>query len=589
MNSFAKLVENVSDDSKLVKKNGAVYTPDNLAEYVAHKLVEYVEKDGQIKNKRSISIIDPAVGDGVLLEKVAVEIKKEIMKRDSIIFSGIDIDCNAIEASKNRLTELDSNQMKFRLLNSNALCPIKNTSLTSGWKTIFKKTGVTEGFDLLITNPPWGADLSEYKKQLRVADFKTLQGQFDSFELFMELALKIVKKGGYFAFIVPDSILNHEKSILRNVLIEKTEIRFIARLGEKLFPRVNRSCVVIICRNAPPKKLGQVDCFRLTSNDRNKILKGQLSFKESERKNIHIVPQQRFRNNDFQRFDIDLKETETNVIKKLKPANGRLDDVLTISRGVELSSSGKVFACNYCSLWMPLSEKPITNCPYCGKKINTATAKQETIVTNKKTKKSASLIRGGDLKRYSTSPSKYIELGFRGINYKEPELYRSPKIFIRKTGVGITAALDYSDSYTSQVVYIVKSKMELDDLEFYIGLLNSRAYYFYLIKAFGELEWRSHPYLTQSQIANLPLPNLKNKENIKIKNRITKLLRPILKNGKKPNDETDAKIEYFIAKLFSLTKKDYEIIFNAINESDELLPIRELKKIDTEEIFRKTM
>jgi len=81
-----------------------------------------------------------------------------------------------------------------------------------------------------------GADLADYKEKLSSTQYATLSGQVNFFELFMEMATKIVKKGGYFAFIVPDSILNHGKSILRDILVGSTEIKFIARLGEKIFP-----------------------------------------------------------------------------------------------------------------------------------------------------------------------------------------------------------------------------------------------------------------------------------------------------------------------------------------------------------------
>jgi len=138
------------------------------------------------------------------------------------------------------------------------------------------------------------------------------------------------------------------------------------------------------------------------------------------------------------------------------------------------------------------------------------------------------------------------------------------------------------------VVYILRNKNKKNpDLEFFIALINSRAYYFFLIKAFGELEWKSHPYLTQTQILSLPLPDLKSEKNKKIINEIVLLLRPQLKIGR-PLKQIDMKVESLIGKIFVLTKKDYRIIFNAINELDELLPVRELKNF-AQKIFLNTL
>ena len=45
-------------------------------------------------------------------------------------------------------------------------------------------------------------------------------------------------------------------------------------------------------------------------------------------------------------------------------------------------------------------------------------------------------------------------------------------------------------------------------LESFLAILNSRAMYYYLTANSGETNWRSHPYLTQKQLLNLPLPEL---------------------------------------------------------------------------------
>ena len=55
---------------------------------------------------------------------------------------------------------------------------------------------------------------------------------------------------------------------------------------------------------------------------------------------------------------------------------------------------------------------------------------------------------------------------------------------------------------------------------------------FFLVKSFGEMEWRSHPYLTQTQIRNLPLPDLDTKKNKILIKQITKMLKVALSKGK---------------------------------------------------------
>ena len=570
------------------RKNGVVYTPEKLSQYIAKKMLGYALNDNLFMNLKKVSVADPASGDGILLKSITETILQKSIKAKKVIVMGTDIDKNAINSCRIRLSSIANDRLKIELINTNALIPFKQDSLVTGWQKIINNVDANEGFDLLIANPPWGADISEYKAKLSSSDFKTLQGQFDSFELFVELAMKIVKTDGYFGFIIPDSILNHGKSILRGILLERTQIRFIARLGEKIFPHINRACVVIICKNTPPTKSSIVDCFRLSSNDRNKILTGLLTFEEAEANSAHQVPQERFIKNSYQRFDIDLKESETNLLKKFKKFGKTLAFVVYSTRGVELGRSGMVCQCNNCLSWSPLSEQEKIICSSCGKEFNPVTAPKKSIISKEETPLSVPFITGGDLRRYVGKPSRWIKLGVKGINYKPESTYKSPKILVRKTGVGITAILDYNEVYTNQVVYILKIIPEKENnLEFFIGLINSRAYYFYLVKSFGELEWKSHPYLTQTQILSLPLPDMESEKNKKIMQEITESLRPVLKMGFTPSNDIDIKIEILVGKLFSLNKKDYRIIFNAIEESDNLIPIMELKKITINDILNK--
>ena len=579
----------MKNNEPLAKKNGVVYTPEILSQYVAQKILQYALRDKLFDKSERISIIDPAVGDGILLNSITESVfSKKTLTKKKLTVCGTDLDKTALMSCKKRFTPKRHNETRLELMNTNALNPFNQDSLTNGWNDIFQILNIDRGFDLLIANPPWGADITDYKENLRLSDFKTIQGQFDSFELFMELAIKIVKPNGYFAFIVPDSILNNGKSVLRETLLEQTQVKFIARLGEKIFPDINRACVVIICKNTPYQTGNVVDCFRLSSKNRTSILSGQMSFLEAESTNLHQVPQDRFKNNTHQRFDIDIKENETVILDKFKKYGKILGDELSITRGMELGSSGMICQCESCKTWIPLPEKKLMICSTCNKEFDSKKANKKCIISPICSPKSISFISGSDMKRYVCKPSKWTTLGVKGINYKPKVVYEGGKILIRKTGVGITAALDYSNSYTNQVVYILKNKnIQEDNLEFFIGLINTRAYFFYLMKTFGEFEWKSHPYLTQTQIRNLPLPDLSSKQNKKTVLQIKDLLRPILKVGDVPNNEIDAQVEFLISKMFLLNENDYKIIFNTISELDDLLPMREMKKMKLTDVFEK--
>lgn len=114
---------------------------------------------------------------------------------------------------------------------------------------------------------------------------------------------------------------------------------------------------------------------------------------------------------------------------------------------------------------------------------------------------------GENIRRYGINGECYIRPNIEGINYKNRDLYNPPKLLIRKTGLGIYGAIDYTGSMTSQTVYILKyaDQDNATPLEYYLALLNSRVVYYYYLKVYGENEWKSHPYLTKQIIYALPI------------------------------------------------------------------------------------
>ena len=91
----------------------------------------------------------------------------------------------------------------------------------------------------VIANPPWSSEKIYSKKDLYNAGFVLTTGQYDSYVLFFELAYKILKDEGVMAFIIPDSIFEAQNQLLRKFLTENTQIKVIARLGEKIFKKID--------------------------------------------------------------------------------------------------------------------------------------------------------------------------------------------------------------------------------------------------------------------------------------------------------------------------------------------------------------
>jgi adenine-specific DNA-methyltransferase len=591
------------------RENGVVYTPSTLATYIAEKVIGFAVSDllnsgldaHQLQARLSnFKIIDTACGEGDLLTPSwhalisSLQEKKEgnallELKANSVL-CGIDIDKESVAKTELNIRNLNTtSSKKYNLLATNALFPEDKKLGVKGWESVKKHFGAEKGFDVLIANPPWGASTVSYDDKLEKSEYTLNKGQYDTSDIFVELAVSLVKQGGYFAFIIPDSLFGFERRELRKLLLQQTEIKFIGRLGEKIFEGVNRACVVLICKKTQPKSENRVNCMRLNPSLRRKILKGEMSYMEVERMISHSVKQTRFSVNEELLFDIDTQEQEMQVLEKISRSKRVMGDYVFSSRGVELSKTGKICKCNACGYWSPLPNTQETKCSHCNEKIDLRNAEARTIISKTKFKGSKPILVGESVRRYSISSRLWIAVDNKGINYKSISLYYEPKILVRKTGVGITATIDYSSAFTNQVVYIFKPRLDAEypvPIEFVLAVMNSRAIYYLLLKKYGEAEWRTHPYLTQSQVLNLPMPDLSSKEAKLALNKVAGLLKPYLEKQQAIPKNIDAKVEFLVASMFALSKKDYEVIYKTLSTTQGLIPVRELSAVGVDDIFK---
>ncbi len=493
----------------------------------------------------------------------------------------MDIDPLAVREASARLPSVAATKLDI----GNALLPRRDASPVSGWDTCLRAAGMTERPGIIIANPPWGADLSADRDDLMQAGYTLAKGQFDSYELFIELSLDLLKPDGFYAFIVPDSIFATEHAPLRRLLLTRTQLLFVARLGEGLFDSVFRGCAVVVGRNCAPADEGITRCMRLTPPWRRWIALGEADFLDAEAALSHEVRTSRFLENRDALIDLDATDADSDTLRKLRTSGSTVADYLASSRGVELSKYGKVVHCPACGMWSP-KPKDTRICPSCNQ--TSSPLREDVMVSAVPLEGYVPFIVGEDVGRHSIRASRWIDLDREGINYKSAELYEGAKLLVRKTGVGISAAMDYSGAYTNQVVYVFKRNAALPEwvpIEFAAALICSRAAYYHLVKTHGETEWRSHPYVTQKHILNLPAPRPDRIADYAEKVMEAAALIRNQRDGHNIEPAVDAVVERLVADVFGLSREDYEHIFDTLYALQDLLPVRALKSITVGDIF----
>ncbi|OFX31585.1 MAG: hypothetical protein A2X08_09990 [Bacteroidetes bacterium GWA2_32_17] len=567
------------------KLNGVFYSPSFLAEYLSKKIVKY------LGCRNIATIIDPACGDSILLRSFANELLETSDKNLPKIF-GVDKDINAIISSTSKFADKSFKKIVTNFINTDGLFPVNGKNSIEGWIELRKDLKSKNGFDIALSNPPWGAELNDYDPITLNFNFALAKGQFDIFDLFVEVILNNLNENGIYGLILPDSVFSQEQARFRCLLSKNTTIHLIARLGEKIFPGINRACVIIVGEKVKPKSNHQVDCFRLSSNYKKRVMANELSLEEVEKELIHKVPQSRFIENDNCVFDIDLKSDEQKTFEKIQTGSFSIKQFVKNTRGAEISKKGVVCQCPKCKRWMPYPKSKQPKCNNCNTALNIDSVVKEKIILNHNGVGNIKLKVGEDLFRFTSVSKSWINTLKEGINYKDLSIYDGDKILVRKTGVGITASMDYENAVTNQVVYILKLKTAVENklsLEFVLAVLNSRAMTYYLIKKFGENEWKSHPYLTQTMLINLPFPKIdfNSPDAKKLISRVTRIVRSEVSKSKEKNiaKANDLFIERVVAHFFKLNQTDYKAIFETLSSSEQLIPIKRLLNCNTKEIF----
>ena len=619
------------------RKAGIYYTPRSIVEYIVRvTLGQRLATCQTPEEVATLRILDPAVGSGSFLIK-AFDILKEWYDRyasrlsgefsGSAIFKGRDIVLDGIEhriLSNNlygvdvdpQAAEIASVNLMLRGLQKGERLPkivgqnirIANSLVSCSeeelnryfrgslvtpisWERDFRDVFRDGGFDIVVGNPPWGADLSDIRSYVEQT-YNLAKGQYDSYELFIELSKRILKDGGVWGFVVPDSIFKPEHTRLREFLCKNFQIEKIIKLGEGFFENVYRSSVIVVFTKKIPDPDHYVMCLTLLKRDRVQVREeDDIDLVLLEKERAIPIAQRRFIEDPEYAFDIASADPDRIIMSKMESRSVNWSDLLDTWRGIEFSEQGSVVQCPNCFNWdtQPRKRKGVfrqKKCKHCGHtySVDRALAVETIVSDSKKGRNYKPFIDGEGVNRYYVSKKRFVDTDKKGINYKTTDIYRGDKLLVRKTGVGIYATIDRSDAYVPQAVFMFKLKKDLSSrkmpykLEYFLGVLNSRLMLYYYFKKFGELEWKSFPYLTQRTIQQLPVHSIdfKNPRETRLHDRISRLVDAALQKNSPIDRDLDLKIEEAVMELYGITPEEKMRVWDGLGSVQKLRIIREV-------------
>ena len=345
--------------------------------------------------------------------------------------------------------------------------------------------------DLFLANPPYLAakntDLSAYPTAHR-------RGQADSYLLFLNLGLQIVRPGGWLGLVLPDPLLARTNAASERArLLKEFTIHHLWHLSDVFTAQVG--AVVIIAQKSPPRSQHQVAWKRekwkhitaAASNAQPIPLTSPAS----------TVSQSLLLHQPCAELRYLLSNEHGSILERLQsylastPASSSalapLNEFVSISRGEEFGRKSSYLmqqeTSNSRNVEPSWSPSDTTLLPY------------------------FPLLRGGKDIRPFRPPHSCWWIAREAIA-KPLERYLSPKLLAVKSTDRLQAVLDLQGHVALQTLYLLhlrKQDAPVDDLYFFLALLNSRLLQRYVYVLYTAYKW-VQPQIEQHVLAQLPVP-----------------------------------------------------------------------------------
>lgn len=223
-----------------VKSGGVHYTPARLAQFLAERIAITVGD-----RRPPLRVLDPACGDGGLLEAMAEALPED--HRTKAEFIGYEMDADAVQATRTRLSNLGLANVDIRL--GDFLDGSCGES-----EMLFESNG-DETFDVVISNPPYvRTQVLGSKEAQRLARRYGLTGRVDLYHAFTIAMTQALRSGGVLGLLTSNRFLMIQSGAsMRRLLRDSYEIHEIFDLGDtKLFEAAVLPAIVVATREPAP-------------------------------------------------------------------------------------------------------------------------------------------------------------------------------------------------------------------------------------------------------------------------------------------------------------------------------------------------
>lgn len=496
------------------------------------------EKPRMVKQRKKVAkplqqfslfdALSPVKGKQEFEEEVEVLVDENESKRQSID-SQITIERMKIAAEQEKANA------------SNVSAAQNYAALVAGWDPFDQNASseffdpewmfnVTDGFDVVIGNPPYVLISKDEYKQMYGGGFLYQSGKIDLYRLFIEKAFTSLSKrgNGVVSFITPNTFLTIPSCVaLRKYIIESNSLKRIVNFTNDVFEGVSVNSVVFVAVASSPQ-----------NNDEIAVSA----------------------NGDWgHQYGIRLCDCASNgyAIKIFASSSAAC-----IIEKMRQSPSFAEWDAEVC-----LGVQPYHNSIHSKKQMEDRFLHAD----HQKTKEYLQELSGRDIPRYGVPTGRGIWLNYAAELYMKPDMrfFSGKRIVLREIpSETLIATLTKEKLLVNKSCYIIRIK-EVGLYSYLLGIINSRALGFWVANEGDKANQNLFPRITMATIKRLPIPrpNMGNEETrsiatiqMQISTLVDKVLAAKARESDADTSALEAEIDQLVYKLYGLTVDEIAIV-----------------------------
>lgn len=595
----------IEEKPEVRKAGGVYYTPEYVVDYIVRNTVGKLIEGKKPKDIEKIKIVDPACGSGSFLigayqylldwhknyysenGKPSKGKKDNPLTPDGILTTaekkrillnnifGVDIDVNAVEVTKLSLLlkcmegeTQASIQNQLSMFNERVL-PTLDENIKSGNSLVdtdFYDTQIDFGeekkikpfnwqkgfpdvnyFDVVIGNPPYGALFSIDEFNYFKNKYRTSALRVESYLLFIERGLNLLKPNGLLGFIIPDTLLNLAfTQSTRNFLLQNSKLKEIVGLPSNVFTGAVVDTIIMLTEKvSEAKKFHSTEVWVKTFGKRQTITNI-----ENPQKEFRVKTKDWF---EQDAFNLQADNSEKILLQKIELSKKTIYDISEMFSGIKSYEVGKGKPAQTEKI---RDDKPFTS------EINTDKSWQP-------------FFDGKHIGRYELfwKNNNWIKYGEWLAAPRDPQNFEGEKILIRKI-IGKTLIATYvpETSYCNTLLFVLKLTNQAYSYQSVLAVLNSTLIGWYFRKKFQISDDDTFPQIMIRDILQFPIPNIApsvSKELEKLVNQLLQL------NKEKAETKLETKISQLQGKIDYCENKINELVYQLYELTAEEIKIVE--------------